>query len=139
MGLFLTDKEIATRLSESKPLSADWRIRAALKPKRGHREREFDVKGENGSQFRVILRQAVLNPLDFSAILALLVPKTNQDFRLLRCNGKATNIRIASKWSRFTTSTSTGRPNGNRRRVTRKMVTQRYTMNTPTSTERWRP
>ncbi len=89
MALFLTDKDIATQLAESKTLPADWRIRAALKSKRGHREREFDVKGETGSQFRVILREAVRNPLDFSVILGVLVPKTNQVFRLLRCNGKS--------------------------------------------------
>lgn len=89
MALFLTENDIAAMLAESKPLPADWRTRAVLKPKRGHREREFDVKGEIGSQFRVILRQAVRNPLDFSVILGLHVPKTNQVFRLLRCNGKS--------------------------------------------------
>jgi len=89
MALFLTDKDIATLLAECKPFPADWRTRAMLKPKRGHREREFDVKGESESQFRVILRQAVWNPFDFSVILGLLVPKTNQIFRVLRCNGKS--------------------------------------------------
>lgn len=89
MAVFFTDNEIAALVKEAKPLPPDWRKRVVLKPKRGHRERELDVKGENGSDFRVILRQAALNPFDFSVILCLLVPKTNQVFRLLRCNGKS--------------------------------------------------
>jgi len=89
MPLFLKDNQIAGLIAEAKPLPSDWRTRVTLKQKRGHRERELDVKGEAGSQFRVIMRQAVLNPLDFSVILALVVPKTNQVFRVLRCNGKS--------------------------------------------------
>ena len=89
MGAFYTDSEIANLILEPKPLPPDWRTRVTLKEKRGHREREFDVTGTAGSNFRVILRQAVLNRLDFSVILALLAPKTNQVFRLLRCNGKS--------------------------------------------------
>ena len=89
MAAFFSDDEIAGLIRETKPLPPDWRTRVSLKQKRGHRERELDVTGEGGSEFRMILRQAVLNPLDFSVILVLLVPKTNQVFRLLRCNGKS--------------------------------------------------
>jgi len=89
MAAFYTDSEIAGLIAEAKPLPPDWRTHVTLRPKRGHRERELPILGEGGSHFRVILRQGVLNPLDFSVILALLVPKTNQAFRLLRCNGKS--------------------------------------------------
>ena len=89
MAAFFSDNEIAGLIAEVKPLLPDWHSRMTLKPKRGHREREVDVKGEGGSRFRLILRQAALNPLDFPVILAVLVPKTNQVFRLLRCNGKS--------------------------------------------------
>ncbi len=89
MSVFLSANEIADLLAEAKTLPADWLTRLALRPKRGHKERELDLRGEKGSQFRLILRQADLNQLDFSVILALLAPNTNQVFRLLRCNGKS--------------------------------------------------
>lgn len=89
MATFLSDKEIAGLIAEAKPLPPDWQTRVTPKPKRGHLERDLDVNGQAGGQFRVILRQAVLNPLDFSVILGLLIPKTNQVFRLFRCNGKS--------------------------------------------------
>ena len=42
----------------------------SLKPKHGHKERELDVTGVHGSQFRIILRESIANPLGFSVILA---------------------------------------------------------------------
>jgi len=47
------------------------------------------VKGAEGSDFRVILRQSLINPLDFSVILVYRPPKSNQLFRLRRYNGKS--------------------------------------------------
>lgn len=88
MSLFLSDAEIANLLTEGKPLPEGWRKRLTLKPKRGHKERDLDLQGSDGSQFRLILRQADLNPLDFSVILAFSDPKSSQVFRLLRHNGK---------------------------------------------------
>ena len=55
----------------------------------GHKERDLDCKGESGNEFRVILRQNTVNPLDFSAILAVQVPESNRLFRLRRYNGKS--------------------------------------------------
>lgn len=89
MSLFLTDPQIQTLLAEVKPLPANWRSRMKLKPKRGHKERELDIEGADGSMFRIILRHADLNPLDFSVILGLLVSQTNEIFRLRRHNGKS--------------------------------------------------
>lgn len=89
MSLFLDDNKITELLVEPKLLPADWQSLLVLKPKRGHRERELDLVGSAGSKFRLILRQAELNVLDFSVILGLLAPKTNHVFRLLRCNGKS--------------------------------------------------
>ena len=60
-----------------------------LRPKRGHREQEISVTGQDGHNFRVILRQSLLNPLDFSVILAV-VPESSLDaFRLRRYNGRS--------------------------------------------------
>jgi len=66
MALILLDKEIADLIQEKKPLPLDYRTKIQLRPKPGHKERELDLKGEKGSEFRLILRQSAINPLDFS-------------------------------------------------------------------------
>ncbi len=48
----------------------------------------MDLAGDTGGEFRLILRQNKINPLDFSIILAVRVPGSNQIFRLRRYNGK---------------------------------------------------
>jgi hypothetical protein len=55
----------------------------------GHKERELDIKGADGEDYRLILRQSIFNPLDFSIILTYRPPKSNQLFRLQRYNGKS--------------------------------------------------
>jgi hypothetical protein len=85
----LTDAEIAALIAEAKPLPDDYQQRVQTKPKRGHRERELDLVGANGSDFRLILRQSSFNPLDFSVILAWLPPQSTSSFRLCRYNGKS--------------------------------------------------
>jgi len=89
MAVILSDEEIARLIQEKKPLPQDYRARIQVRPKRGHKERELDFYGGAGSEFRLILRQSVFNPLDFSVILAYRVPKSNQLFRLRRYNGKS--------------------------------------------------
>jgi len=84
-----SDTEIADLIKERKPLPADWRSRMSLRPKRGHSERDIEVTGDNESEFRLILRQNTINRLDFSIILAVAVPQSNQLFRLRRYNGKS--------------------------------------------------
>jgi len=49
----------------------------------------MDLRGVEGSEFRLILRQNTFNALDFSVILAFCPPKSNQLFRLRRYNGKS--------------------------------------------------
>ena len=89
MLIQLTDAQIAALIAERKFLPDDYQGRIQTKPKRGHKERELDISGENGSEFRLILRQSSLNALDFSIILSYLVPGTTQLFRLRRYNGKS--------------------------------------------------
>ena len=89
MAVNLTDGEIAALIAEAKPLPDDYRQRVQTKPKRGHRERELDVSGASGSEFRLILRESSFNPLDFSVILAWLPPQSTTSFRLCRYNGKS--------------------------------------------------
>ena len=89
MAVMYSDLEIDALTREPKPLPDDWRARTKLKPKRGHHERHLDVAGDGGSEFRLILRQSAINVLDFSVILAVLVPQSSQVFRLRRYNGRS--------------------------------------------------
>lgn len=104
MAVILLDSEIAEFLAEAKSLPDDYRQRVQTRPKRGHRERELDLVGANGSVFRLILRQSSMNVLDFSVILALLPPQSSSPFRLCRYNGKShehTNALESQKFYEF--------------------------------------
>ncbi|MBM4305222.1 MAG: hypothetical protein FJ115_00210 [Deltaproteobacteria bacterium] len=82
-------------IQEKKPLPIDYRAKIQMRVKSGHKERELDIQGADEHDFRLILRQSLSNPLDFSIILAYRPPKLNQLFRLRRYNGKShehTNI-----------------------------------------------
>jgi hypothetical protein len=89
MPILLTEIEIQRLIAEPKPLPADYRRRIQVKPKRGHKENELTITGNAGSTFRLILRQSLVNPLDFSVILAYEMPNTNQSLLLRRYNGKS--------------------------------------------------
>ena len=89
MAARYSDQEIALLVQERKPLPPDYRARIQLRNKSGHKERELDLQGASGNRFRLILRQSSFNALDFSIILAVLPPNTNQVFRLRRYNGKS--------------------------------------------------
>jgi len=89
MSVLLSDDDIQRLINEPKPLPPNYHLRLRLKPKRGHKEADLDFQGTEGSSFRLILRQSVSNPLDFSVILAYCVPRTNIIFRLRRYNGKS--------------------------------------------------
>ena len=89
MAILLTDDHILALLAERKPLEPDYRVKIQVKPKRGHKERELDIAGVTGAEFRLILRQSESNALDFSVILSYCVPQTNQRLRLRRYNGKS--------------------------------------------------
>ena len=84
-----SENEITALVQERKPLPVDWLTRIRLRPKRGHEERDLALRGDAGSEFRLILRKNKINPLDFSAILAVQVPQANQLFRLRRYNGRS--------------------------------------------------
>lgn len=89
MAGILSDSEIKALLSERKILPIDFYSKIQVRAKRGHKERELDLKGENGNDFRVILRQSAINALDFSIILAFRPANSNVIFRLRRYNGKS--------------------------------------------------
>lgn len=89
MDVKLTDEEIQILIDEPKVLPDDFREKLELKTKRGHKESQISVVGENGSKFRIILRQSSFDAFDFSVILAYQIPKTNILFRLRRYNGRS--------------------------------------------------
>lgn len=89
MSVFLSDNEIEKLLIEIKPLPDNYRTRIQVRPKRGHKESELDIKGDQDNDFRLIIRQSTINPFDFSIILAYIPPKSNLIFRLRRYNGKS--------------------------------------------------
>ena len=89
MAVLYTDDEIEALVGERKPLPPDWQDRARLKAKRGHEEQSLDFSGDVRNRFRLILRKSRINRLDFSIILAVLVPQSTQMFRLRRYNGRS--------------------------------------------------
>ena len=89
MVVTYTDQEIESLVQERKRLPADWRRRTRMASKRGHKEQHLDVLGNGGTEFRMILRESTINILDFSVILAVLVPQSTQVFRLRRYNGRS--------------------------------------------------
>ena len=89
MSIFLTDAEIAALITETKQLGEGYFSKLQLRPKQGHKERELNVVGANGSEFNLILRQSLFNVLDFSVILAYSDKSSSQVFRLRRYNGKS--------------------------------------------------
>ena len=89
MSIVYSDDEIESLVEERKFLPDNWLGRIRWSPKPGHREAQLAVDGGAGNQFRIIVRQSRVNPLDFSAILAVEVPQSNKVFRLRRYNGKS--------------------------------------------------
>jgi len=89
LSILLSDSEISALIAETKQLEPGYLSRLQLRPKQGHKERELDITGESGSEFRLILRQNLLNVLDFSVILGYSPKSSSQLFRLRRYNGKS--------------------------------------------------
>lgn len=89
MSARYSDREIASMLSERKPLPANYQSRIQLRPKHGHREAELTIQSELGREYHLILRQSDFNHLDFSIILSVVPEESNQQFRLRRYNGKS--------------------------------------------------
>ena len=87
MPVRISEEQIAALLAERKTLSADWRSRLTLKLKTGHKERDLEVTGDQGSRFIVKVRQSISNSLDFSVILGYRFLGSSQTLRLRRYNG----------------------------------------------------
>jgi hypothetical protein len=98
----LTDAQIDALVQEPKTLPSDWLVK--LRPKAGkigHNMRDLDLRGEHGSDFRIIVRQSVVNPLDFSVILGYRPVLGPRLFRLRRYNGRSHEHRNRIEGDRF--------------------------------------
>jgi len=89
MTRILSDPAIHALLTVPKVLPADFRTQIALKVANRNERSDLDVFGSEGSRFRLMLRRAELNPLDFSVVLGYLFPDTNSLILLRRYNGKS--------------------------------------------------
>jgi hypothetical protein len=89
MPVQLNDAQIAALIAEPKHLPGDFHIRIRSRPRRGHKERDLDIKGGRGSDFTLIVRESLINALDFSVILGYAIPSSGTLFRLRRYNGKS--------------------------------------------------
>ena len=101
MPVTYEDDRIDALVREPKPLPAAWRDRMRMKAKRGHDEQHLDLTGEAGTRFRLMFRQNRINGLDFSVILAVLVPQSTHMFRLRRYNGRSHQHTNAIENERF--------------------------------------
>lgn len=89
MSIDLTDNDIANLISEKKKLPDDYNNRLMrFQDKMGHKRSELGIIGANGGEFKILIRQGIINPLDFSVILAYKLPNSTRYFRLRRYNGK---------------------------------------------------
>ena len=90
MPVRLTDAQIHALVHEGKVLPAEFHrlIRTRMREKRGHREFDYRVTGEAGSRFKLIIRQSIYNPLDFTVGLLYLPDDSSHEFILCRYNGK---------------------------------------------------
>jgi hypothetical protein len=98
----LNDAQIDALVQEPKSLPSDWVTR--LRPKTGrlgHNLRDLDVRGEHGSDFRIIVRQSTINPIDFSVILGYRPVLGPRLFRLRRYNGRSHEHRNRIEGDRF--------------------------------------
>ena len=90
MEFFITDIEIDALIKEEKRIDqpiADFGRK--LKEKKGHKEFDLIVERSDHSAFKIIVRQSIENPLDFSAILGFIPQKKSEVFLLRRYNGKS--------------------------------------------------
>ena len=88
MPALYTDAPIDALIREPKTLPEGWPRQIRWRERRGHARCEIDVEGREGGVFRLFFRKSKNHLLDFSVGLAVLVPRTNRVFRLIRCNGK---------------------------------------------------
>ena len=99
MAVTYTDNQIDALVQERKPLPANWRDRTRMKAKRGHDEAAPGRHRRDRNRNPVDIPQSRINGLDFSIILAVLVPQSTQVFRLRRLGEAVPEERVSFSWN----------------------------------------
>ena len=89
MSAVFTDEAIVSLIRKPKSPAGRSQQLPPLRRKRGHAEGSIAFLDADGNDFRVTLRQGLINAFDFSVILQVRVPASNRWFRLRRYNGKS--------------------------------------------------
>jgi hypothetical protein len=86
----LTDDDIKALLDETKTLPHDYvkHMKPVKKANMQYSQSELLVTGELGSEFKMVIRKNLMDPLDFSVILVYLPKEEGKGFILRRYNGK---------------------------------------------------
>ncbi len=88
MPVDLTDPQIRELVAAPKLLpSAYPSILTRMTERRKHKRSDLEIESQSG-RFRIMLRQNVMNALDFSAIFGYHMPSSSRVFRLRRYNGR---------------------------------------------------
>ncbi|MDE0089476.1 MAG: hypothetical protein OXU23_27425 [Candidatus Poribacteria bacterium] len=87
MDIIFSDQEITALIEEHKVLPDNWGSKFKKRVNRGSNEYLLNVTGEEGNEFRVIVRMSVSDELNFSVVLGVKVPPPKKFFRLRRYNG----------------------------------------------------
>lgn len=87
----LSDSDIESLVKEGKIRPNGLVPLGHLAERNNHRRRDYQVDSatDSGNEFVIAIRQSMINPLDFSAILGYKVPGSNLIFRLRRYNGSS--------------------------------------------------
>ncbi len=87
--LILTDEQILALISEQKTTPEGLVPLGKVVERNQHRRKEFELTSASGNNFVIVIRQSMINVLDFSVILGYRNPGFNTIFRLRRYNGKS--------------------------------------------------
>ncbi len=85
----LSEEQIDTLIIEAKTIPPGLVPLGPMPQRKQHKHRDYRITTEAGNQFVVIVKQSVLNMLDFSVVLGYQLPHIYSVFRLRRYNGKA--------------------------------------------------
>ncbi len=84
-----TDEEIDNLIHIPKTPVGDRTDLPRLREAGMHARATALFRGDDGNEFKVVLRRSRANALDFSVILAVRAPRSNRWFRLRRYNGRS--------------------------------------------------
>lgn len=89
MPIKYTDQEIKKMMAEPKHPPVGTERRPRLQSKRGQNECRIDLRGDSGTEYRLTLRQNTKYVNNFSVVLGVMPPWSNDLFRLRRHNGES--------------------------------------------------